>query len=335
MRAAIAAMLLSGATLSAGVSNAAEVAVRAPIGCAASDSFCEHDISASEAISLANNFAVLVAACAADPTLDRDRCDLPPLLESHICQASSGHRWAYAADLRGGHQELDELLQRLKSGEVFEEYKMIVEAAESPPGEQHLALCYVRVVEGAAGPPRDCTTVAVLVGDSALLRIGTNSTIHTCLASASMSLGGKINVNFEITTSLAGAGFVDALHAMLKQQLGFATVERVEHGTDGAISFWQLVAASPLRDSPILQNGWRESLDLDLNVMRSDAGFSVYASTKPLVSRTASGSMVEYHYPDDAQRGMYMQTLNTWIGGALTGVCASLTVFDDTTFQCN
>ena len=113
---------------------------------------------------------------------------------------------------------------------------VVVEAAESPRGEQHLALCEVTVANGVSGPPDICATVAIVTSQITLLRseILTDSLNVVCPSAAVVRLDSKtIDIVFDVETSLGPSIFVDSFSRMLKNDLALSTeLEERKNGTD-------------------------------------------------------------------------------------------------------
>ena len=120
---------------------------------------------------------------------------------------------------------------------------------------------------------------------------------------------------------------------MLKEELSLVTEQdvRKNQGTISAISFR---STAPLRDSPILKNGWRESFDFDLHLYPESDKIRVYATTKPLVCRQASGQAIDYYGPTDAQKSTYAAVLNEHVNRAITRACQQFTQVDSKIIKC-
>jgi hypothetical protein len=226
---------------------------------------------------------------------------------------------------------LDNLRELAASGKPFG-HGILVEAAESRSGEQHLALCDVRVIRGTIGPPDRCATVAIITKDITLLRAGAHGTVM-CLASASIRLGGSIDIRFSVQTKRTLSDFSDSFSEMLSNDLHMVTEQNSEnyHGQIDSISFR---STAPLRDSPILKGGWRESLDFDVSLSRRSDGFDVYGTAKPLVCPTASGQSVDYHGLTDAQRQAYATALDRYVNGAIIRSCPKAKQIDAKQILC-
>ena len=275
------------------------------------------------------------------------------------CESGAGDafgEWAEVENISDGRQALADLLERAKTGITFgdggnewgpsipgfhsplvgERRFKIVEVISSLSNEQHLALCIVRRVGDVFGPPSYCTTVAILTPTKTLLRVELDSLSNRqCLAGASSRLGGTIDIDFEIDTSLAIDKFSSSFSRLLKEELGFYIDQKVFKSETGTIASIEFRSTSGLRESPILQGGWREALDLDLSIRIVDAGrISVWAAVNPKVVRTAAGALTEYHGPDDAQKTAYAAFLNGHVNTAITRVCQTFTQTDDKNIVC-
>ncbi|MFL9829093.1 hypothetical protein, partial [Rhodoplanes sp. SY1] len=261
---------------------------------------------------------------------------------SHACGEVQAHGfWATVDSLADGPASLDTLKRHAETGRPFGEGRnrhVVVEAAESPPGEQHLALCSVRVIAGTVGPPQDCATVAILRPDVTLLRSDVKrweSESLMCRVSATFRLDGvTIDFGFVVDTGHGPEAFATPLGKLLREEFGFATEMQVERSEDGKVTAVSFVAATAPRDSLILAGGWRESLNFDLRILRQGRGVGVSGTTRPMVCRQASGRLVDYSAPDDVQRSTYATVINDKIVRAITTACAEVTRVDDKNLVC-
>jgi hypothetical protein len=350
--------------------HAMKVAIRAPIGCVGASPDCSEDISLAEAQKKANDVSASVKTCLEKkkrtleeqqklekerlreqqekiakglpvapsifaPFAQEESCLAPAATERNICSnRSKNYGWAMVHELSDGSEALTRLLKNAESGKPLNNHFQIVEASESRPGEQHLALCEVRVINGDPGPPHNCATVAIITPTKTLLRMGVAPwPLPMCVAAATFRTSGAIDINFQIRTDLDASAFSDSLARMLKDDLGFATeqVDRTEAGRIVGVSFRSTAA---LRDSPILQGGWREALDFDLSVSPEHGNIAVHGYTDPKVCRQASGQLIDYHGPDDKQKATYATVLNESVKRAITRVCRQVTKVDDRTIEC-
>lgn len=252
----------------------------------------------------------------------------------HGCdEDSTSYSWAYPELLSNGDAAVMELRERLKSG-VPTGGRMLVEALESRPGEQHIALCNVREINGVLGPPQNCTTVAIVTPYQTILRSQTGG-ITFCETDAKIRIGGTIDFEFVVHTKNSPEKLVESLRTLLSKELEFATTEYIVRSDDGNISSVNFRSTSALRESKILQSGWRESVDFDLNLYVHDDRLEVHASTKPLICRQASGSQVEYHGPDDSQRQRYATVIDGKIKEYVIKACSSYKQDDAKVIYCN
>jgi hypothetical protein len=262
-------------------------------------------------------------------------CLAPAATEENMCDNhSASYSWATVDQLSNGVEALSAVFERAKTGRPFNGHLIVAEAAESLPQEQHLALCEVRVINGTVGPPHDCATVAIVTPTVTLLRRGTTSISYSCETAASIRLGGSIDLDFNIQTKLDASAFSDSLAQMLRAELGFSIEQHVTKAGDGKTSLVSFKSTAPLRDSSILKGGWRESLDFDLYLSAEVGGVSVHGNTTPMVCRQASGQLIDYHGPDDAQKATYAKVLNDSLNTAITRACASFSQTDDKTIVC-
>jgi hypothetical protein len=311
---------------------ALEAAVRAAVRCTKGVS-CGFDTSLSEAKKSAAKFA---SACQKNQARKAEaECLLPAATQSHICgePVNFYYTWAYLEDVVEGKSALAELEAAVTNGKPYNG-RMIVEASEAPADERHLALCDVSQVKGiAGGPPRGCVTVAIITPYLTLLRGGGRPSFG-CFASASGRLdSGLIDIKYKVQTKLGIVKFRDSLQRMLSEDLGL-TVDSDVVEKDGSISVIFLRSNAPLRESKILKGGWRESLAFDLNISNEGEYLEIRGAIAPMICRTASGNLVNYQVPDDAQRGVYARSLDSLVGVALTKVCSNYRTIDAGTIAC-
>lgn len=344
------------------VAQRVNAAIRAPIGCVGGTDGCTSDISLAKAQVSLTEVSKRTAACEVEKKRKRKEgtekpkrfsqdsgqvpwgssifgSDDPPCLASaatshYLCENDAvGYGWATLDLLSDGVAALAALRENASSGVPFGNF-IVVEASESPPNEQHLALCEVRVVGDAVGPPKDCATVAIITPTVTLLRRGATSRSVMCLASASFRLGGAIDISFEVQTKLKLSAFSDSFARMLKDDLGLITEQQSDIGERGELRAISFRSTAPLRDSPILKNGWRESLDFDLRLNLLSDKIGIQATTKPLVCRQASGQAVDYHGPTDAQKATYAMVLNDHVSRAIARSCKKFSPIDAKTVSC-
>jgi hypothetical protein len=249
------------------------------------------------------------------------------------------YSWARVDQLTDGAEARANLTQNVASARPFGkgEKHVVVEASESRPGEQHLALCDIRVTKDVAGPPENCVTVAIISSNVTLFRsrLVLDNFNSSCNSSATFRLDGStIDIVFDVATRLDPSAFVNPLSRLLNEDLGFSTVLESTKDKDGRITSIYFQSSAGLRGSMILSQEWRESLNFDLWVSRSDTGVSVRGTTRPLVNRLASAHQVEYNPPNDAQRAAYARAFNTKIHDAIARACTSITQVDDRNIVC-
>ncbi|MBR1233140.1 hypothetical protein [Bradyrhizobium sp. AUGA SZCCT0182] len=257
------------------------------------------------------------------------RCSGEKLVGAKLSQ------WAPVQQIEDGAATIRNLQARAETGNAVDN-QIVVEATESKPNEQHLAICGVRTINHAQGPPHDCTTVAIVTPNLTLMRADFVERFDTggCLLSSTVRMSGAIDVTFEVNTKLEPTRFGDAIHRTLTEQLAFQCDTDIVKDNQGKVTAIFIRSTAPYRDSPILKNGWRESIDFDVNISVKDSGIDVRAFSKPMVARAAAGTAVEYRGPDDAQRATYARVLNDYIGKALKTPCTKAKDVDSKRIQC-
>lgn len=257
-------------------------------------------------------------------------CNLSPSL----------YYWAPTDQLQDGKAALAQLLKRARDGKWFDQRfgtYVIVESEGSAAEEQHLALCSVTRIGDVVGPPRDCETVAIITPDRAWLRAQTrqiNIGDFIQRTSYSVRLTGAIDISFDVAhrnpLELSGS-----LLRTLKTDLGLSVLQEVSRAEDGSLQSIYLRAATPVRDSKILQSGWREALDFDILLRPQNNRVDIRGTAHALVCRQALGDLIEYHGLDDAQRAAYAKALDGYVDAAIKAVCKNYIQRDAKTINCN
>lgn len=222
-------------------------------------------------------------------------------------------------------------LDHLRSGKAFGAYRAI-EMVDAPEGERHFALCEATKIKGTVGPPRDCVTVAIIRQETTLVRMVNSG--NWCYMSSYERSSGGIDVYYEIKANASIEPFANSVLASLKDELKMAAEMDFQKDTNKRVIYAGLRSTTALRESFILNNGWRETFDFDVNLRAEDGIIKVRAHAQPLVCRTASGNLIDYRAPNDAQRGAYATALNQRIGDALLRACTSGRLVDDKTIEC-
>ena len=357
--------------LESGHGYSLEVAIRAPAGCQGGARDCSADISLKEARNRASSLPKkCLEKITPPPSCDEasTKCYLePPCVneastnEYYPAAGAIGYFWANVTDLQDGADTLAELAEHAKSEKPFlvnDDYFQIVEAVESPPLEQHLALCQVRVINANVGPPVGCVTVAIITPTVTLLRANYSShlaaqraprlvgrrTVHHHReppAVVTFRISGLIDIDFLVHTDLSPNVISDFIARMLKEDLGFSDdqIERdvSEDNETNKIYEVSFRSTAPLRELTILKGGWREALDLDINIINASdtKTIKVYGTASPMVCRQASGQLIDYHAPNDAQRGTYATELNRNLGRAIMRACNQSKLVDAKNIDCH
>jgi hypothetical protein len=260
-------------------------------------------------------------------------------------RAATGSPFRTEEAVRGGvAKELAALHQRDLSFRMEEawrtRYQHVIAEADSTPGEQHLVLCDVRVIKEVAGPPESCITVAIITPHVTLLRVKLNANWWGCPSGMRPSStrtrldGYTIDIAFEVDTQLEPSAFIGPLSQLLNDDLKLSTEFETASAGDKIISI-SFISSSPLRDSIILQQGWRDTFNFDVFVMRNDKGVSVHGSTRPLVSRTASGQQHELNPPNIVQTATYASAFDKKVRDAIARAFAKVTQVDGKHLVCN
>lgn len=248
------------------------------------------------------------------------------------CGADQNQPFWTSIEAMHAQTEFDIMMKRAKSGEVFSQ-KKIVELIEARKDEQHFALCTVRSIKGHEGLPTDCETMAIVTPGKTLIRSAFERTM--CLASASIGIdGASIDIKFKVITDFDGSRLASALGKMLTDDLDMQFEQNIDHDGDGKVSSIFFSAIAPIRDLKLLAGGLRESFDLSISLYRDDKGYSIYGHTKPMICRTASGNVTEYHGLTDAQKSTYATALNSDISGAIARACPNFSEIDNRTLSC-
>jgi hypothetical protein len=247
---------------------------------------------------------------------------MPPECDTEVGEGV----WANIDDVSDGQTALDALRVHLETGKVFDEKLIAVETIQSKEDEQHIAVCYVRTIHGASGPPQNCTAVAVITPTHTFLRASAlpgSQIALGCAVFAIIQLGGTVVVNFEIKTDMDPLKLADSLGRMLENDLKFQIDRNVHYDSVGKISSITFEATAPDRDSVILGGGQREAVDLDLQLFVEPHKISLNATAKPTICRQASVDTIEYHQADPQQIGTYATVLNKKINDAIIKVCSA------------
>jgi hypothetical protein len=325
-------------------SNALEAAVRTPVNCSSGAS-CGFDISLPEVISSTEEYDSFVVNC---KTRNQDpaKCIIPAAVFDNVCNEPRlyYYKWARIESIVDGKDVFSQLANRAKSGELFGEglyRKVIVEVSGTPANEQHLALCNVNVVKDVAGPPSKCTTVVIVTQSATFVRgsfgspLPKTSGYPVCYTSASVRVdSGIIDIKYNINTTHTIEQFANSLGEMLTNSLGLV-VDTESKSSDGIIYDITFKSAAPLRESMILEGGWRESFAFDLQIGRDKKSIKVTGWSEPLICRLASGNLIDYQAPSDAQRGKYAHKLDTLVADALTKTYNTCKKIDSNNINCD
>jgi hypothetical protein len=295
--------------------------IRVPVRC---DSFpsCGDDLSLDQARSSYRERRNFPKPAILQTLTDYNQCD---------SIATSNYYWAPIERYSDGEQSLQVLLVRARYGRPFNGF-VIAESDESTDSEQHLALCSVSMVGEAVGPPRDCTTVAIITATETWLRGGSRNVL--CKVGATYRNSGAIDITFDVRTKIDSLVMSNALMETLKANFDLSVEREVIRELDGRVHSIFLKSVGSLRNSKILQKGWREALDFDLIITPTTQQIAIRGVARALVCRQALGSIVHYTGLDDAQRATYGSALDSGVNTAIRSVCKSYEQLDAKTIIC-
>jgi len=194
--------------------------------------------------------------------------------------------------------------------------RVVIGTLDSTVQETHLALCAVTSVRGNAGPPRGCVTVAIITPETTWVRGGYSNGF--CNAMAEIRPTGAIDLLFEVVTPKGADAFSPALTKMMAD-MGLAF--ELQAGTKDSL---RLRSAAGLRNSTVLQAGWREAVDFDIDLDRAGDRILVSGVAHVMVCRQALGSLDQYQGLDDAQRAVFAKTYDSNVRAALKSSCKSV-----------
>jgi len=226
---------------------------------------------------------------------------------------------------------LEKTLERVSLDSPDE--RVIVESNLSTDTEQHLALCDVKVVGDAVGPPTDCVTVAIITPTETWLRGGDSP--GGCYAMATFRNSGTIDITFDVNTRGDPQMLSNALLRTLKYDLELQVDEEVTKAKDGKVESIYLRSAGSLRNSKILPRGWREALDFDIFLSTDEGKIAVRGIAKAMVCRQAVGTLINYTGLDDSQRSLYANKFDSAVNEAIKSVCQNYRQQDAKTIFCS
>lgn len=111
---------------------------------------------------------------------------------------------------------------------------------------------------------------------------------------------GLIDITFKVRTTVDPDMLIQSVLDVLQSEFNLSAVRRG--------SFPGIEAVSALRDSSILQPGWREAIDLSVIVEQDEEAenhYRVDGNVRAMVCRQALGSIVDYHGLSSAQQAAY------------------------------
>jgi hypothetical protein len=155
-----------------------------------------------------------------------------------------------------------------------------------------------------------------------------------CPTAASLTVTGII-IKFDILTRKKPLVFSNALLKMLDSELGLKAEQDATPEPDGEINEVGILSVGALRNSTILQPGWREAIDFQLSVSSEEKKVHVLGVAHVMVCRQALGSLTEYHGLDDAQRATYATVLDSLVNNAIKSTCQRFAKRDAKTVSCD
>lgn len=318
--------------------RADKVAIRAPVECSEDRaSSCGADISLDEAKDSYHK-------------LGSDVSNLKTVTDRHLCDAfeTRDYYWAPLKQFSDGEAAFAVLRSHAQDGKPFNgdlfvesvsrpafNGYVIVESDRSTDAEQHLALCSVSQVSHAVGPPQLCGTVAIVTPSETWLRGYHKVPEPICATMATFRNAAGIDFTFDVKTRTDPLEILAALLSVLKTRFELSTEQKVSRGEDGKLNFITIKSGTSLRNSKILQAGWRESMVFDLQIEPTGYGVSITGSAFALVCRQALGNAADYHGLDDAQRATYAAALDSGIDSAIRSSCKKYQKQDDKTIICD
>jgi len=346
MRSLIATLfwLLSGSSCS--VVFAVDYRLSGPVKCGDSSRApsCGADATLSDAQHSFDKEKGNITKCLAQRSTKSDGPSLERLLSHDTCSrmtlavlknlcdeektvgGEDGYFWAPANQFKNGTATLQILLSMAKEGRPHDGH-IIIGSTESTVKETHLALCEVYSVGGNTGPPRACVTVAIITPSTTWLRGGYSDGF--CNAMAIVRPTGAIDILFEVITPNRVDAFLPALSKMMTGMgLAFEVLA-------GAKDRLRIRSAAGLRNSAVLQAGWREAMDFDVDLDRENDRILVNGVAHVMVARQALGNLDQYQGLDDAQRAIYATTFDSKVRAALKSACKSVVERDAKTLTCN
>lgn len=254
------------------------------------------------------------------------------------CGVHKNHPFWTSVNAMRAEAEFQTMLRRSASGELFNALgksgSKIIEIVQANAEEHHYALCRIETINGIPGRPKACETMAIVTPATKLIRSAWRQAM--CLASAYVGKdGASIEISFKVQDARArGDQLLAAVVKLLRSDLGMQFEQDSQRGEDGGLSAAYFTAVAPIRESKILTGGIRESLDLSISIFREQDGYSLRGHAKPMICRTASGNVTEYHGLNDSQKSQYATLLNKNISQAISSACKSFVEIDDATLSC-
>jgi hypothetical protein len=261
------------------------------------------------------------------------KCRLSTALDE-ICNepnSDSCYYWAPASAFPDGELILKSLLHSAETGETVRGH-MILDSAQSASGERHLARCNVRIISGIAGPPQDCATVAIIGPSESWLRGGHHT--NMCNVMAYIRNSGAIGIRFKVLGASDVKAVADSILKTITDEIGLAAIETTHADEQGRVQFIDIKSQAGVRNSKILGEGWRETMDFDVDILKEQGFIAVDGTSHVMVERSAAVQLTDYHGADDAQRHLYSLELDSRVDTAIKAACSNYVKRDSLTILC-
>lgn len=221
-----------------------------------------------------------------------------------------------------------------KTADAGDQKRIYVRASGTPANEHHIAACRSYMVRGLIGPPYSCSTVAIFTDGKAYLRRQSADT-EACSVSYSSRPSGAIDIRFYLKTQKAPIVIGKSLKNLLRGHLALSVRQREAPSHERSNRSVQLIGTSGIRNSVVLASGWREVIDVRVNVEPRQGDVQVRATVHVMVSRQAVANLNQYIGLSDAQRSEYAKTMDSLISQALRDACAQAHKVDDYIIKCS
>jgi hypothetical protein len=156
-----------------------------------------------------------------------------------------------------------------------------------------------------------------------------------CETAAYFRRSGAIDIQFNIMTGTDIERFADPILKMISSDLGLAAEQKVQKDEKGKTETIHIESQTGVRTSKILPGGWRETLDFDVDLFKGIDSVEIRGVAHMIVQRNALVQLSEYQGPDDAQRALYANALDSRMSDAIKGACKKFVKRDSLTISCD